>query len=115
MPPRLDPIRVPLAASSGCFLLMNSEAAEGVRMNLIELKQQLRDLPKNDRAAITVAVHDLVEGYRHLRDSAPRRAQSYLSDTRTGLTASGETTTRSEEHLALGLFNRERRELVLRN
>ena len=84
-------------------------------MNLIELKQQLRDLPKSERAALTVAVHDLVEGYRHLRETAPRRAQSYLSDTRTGLTASGETTTRGEEHLALGLFNRQLRELVLPN
>lgn len=75
--------------------------------NLIELKANLRRLSKVARTSLHLDANSLAEGYRQLVVQAPRRAQGYLSARRTGLTASGLTSNRREEHLAIGLFNQQ--------
>ena len=80
-------------------------------MDLIVLKDDLRNLPQAKRASLAFTVDDVVAGYHQLRDNAPRRTQGYLSAARAGIPSSDESTNRTEEHLAIGLCNR--RELVL--
>lgn len=82
-------------------------------MDLIKLKEDLRRLPKAGRSSFNLVVDELAAGYRQLRDMAPSRTQGYLSNSRSGVTSSGESSNRREEHLAVGLFNR--KELGLPN
>jgi hypothetical protein len=82
-------------------------------MDLIELKEQLRQFPKADRQSLCVGADGLAIGYHRLCTHAPRRAQRYLSPQHFGITSSGDWSNRIEEHLAAGLFLR--RELILPN
>jgi hypothetical protein len=81
--------------------------------SMLELKARLRLLPKADRRSLLLDAGDLAAGYYEQRARAPRRAQGYLSLSRSGVTSSGDISTRAEEHLAVGLFLR--RELALPN
>ncbi len=81
--------------------------------HLVDLTQRLRRLSKAERRLICLDVDDLAAGYHNLCANAPSRKQGYLSRRRLGITSSGKTSNRSEEHLAVGLFNR--KELALPN
>lgn len=75
-------------------------------IDLIDVKERLRRLSKAERQALVLDPAALARGYHRLRETAPRRAQGYLSKNRTGVTASGAASNRIEEHLAVALFNR---------
>lgn len=75
----------------------------------MRLKDDLRRLSKAEAAAFQIDTASVVAGYRDLLANAPSRAsrgKTYLSATRTGVTSSGDSSTRREEHLAAALFAR---------
>src|ERR1700733_6724702 len=74
--------------------------------NLIELKARLRRMSKANRRSIQFIADELMAGYFQLRSRAPSRTQGYLSSRRSGITSSGNSTNRTEEHLAIGLSQR---------
>jgi hypothetical protein len=80
---------------------------------LIELKEELRQASKADRRLLYLEIDSVAVGYRWLCAHAPSRKQGYLSDRRSGVTSSGRSSNRVEEHLAVGLFNK--KALVLPN
>jgi hypothetical protein len=73
---------------------------------LIKLKARLRGLSKASKRSIQISVDDIKAGYFQLRSRAPSRTQGYLSSRRFGITSSGNSTNRTEEHLAIGLYHR---------
>jgi len=75
-------------------------------VDLLKLKNELRTLPLAARRSFQLSPSDLAIGYRAQRAQAPARAQGYLSAKRSGVTSSRSASTRAEEHLAVGLFNR---------
>jgi hypothetical protein len=74
--------------------------------NLIDLKSDLRRLPKSGRRSLRLDANMLAAGYFQMRSNAPRRAQGYFSATHSGVTSSGGFTNRIEEHLAVALWCR---------
>lgn len=74
--------------------------------NLIDLKNDLRASPKLARQSLRLDAGILAAGYFQTRANAPRRAQGYLSTSRSNVTSSGAFTNRIEEHLAVGLCRR---------
>jgi len=76
--------------------------------NLIELKARLRRVSKINRRTVQFNADELKAGYLQLRSRAPSRTQGYLSSHRSGITSSGNSTNRTEEHLAIGLYQRGR-------
>jgi hypothetical protein len=70
--------------------------------SLVELMQRLRRLPKYERERLKLDVEDLAEGFRQLRENAPRRLQPFHAPTRSGL--NGAPTRRLEEYLASTLW-----------
>jgi len=52
---------------------------------------------------------EIIESYRQLRDEeAPQRKNAYFVDTHNGISSSGSSSNRNEEHLAIALFNASR-------
>jgi hypothetical protein len=72
--------------------------------NLIDLMQSLRRMPKSERALLRLNAGDLADGFRQLRENAPRRLQGFYSPTRSGL--NGEPTIRMEEYVAAALWRK---------
>jgi hypothetical protein len=72
--------------------------------SLIDLIQSLRHLPKSERELLRLNAEDLADGFRQLRENAPRRLQGYYSPTRSGL--NGKPTIRMEEYVAAALWRR---------
>jgi hypothetical protein len=80
-------------------------------INLIDLKERLRRMPRADRQSLRLDVRELADGYVEMRAKAPRRSQGYFSTSRSGFPSTGAFSNRTEEHLAIGLWRRG--ELVL--
>ena len=54
-------------------------------------------------------INGICNGYRQLRDiDAPQRVSPYFVESHNGISSSGATSTRREEHLALAIFNASR-------
>ena len=79
---------------------------ENVIANLLEIKNHLRSQSRSERSSFRLDATDLSAAYHEQRVCSPRRAQGYLSNTRIGVTSSGGSSNRTEEHLAIGLFLR---------
>ena len=58
---------------------------------------------------VNMDVAGICDGYRQLRDQdAPQRAKPYFVESHNGISGSGVTSNRDEEHLALAIFNESR-------
>ncbi len=75
--------------------------------DLLRLKNDLRTLPLARRRTFGVTAQDLAAGYHAQLANAPARSQGYFSTTRTGVPSTQTASSRAEEHLAIGLFNRQ--------
>lgn len=73
-------------------------------LDLLSLKDSLRNGRKAGRAALALDAESLACAYERFVPSAPRRNRPYLSSTRNGITSSGAFSNREEEHLAVALF-----------
>jgi hypothetical protein len=74
--------------------------------DLIALKDHVRRLSSAERQTLTITAEELAAGYASLRANAPTRPQPYLSASRAGVPPIDPTERRTEERLAMALFNR---------
>jgi hypothetical protein len=80
-------------------------------VNLIELykKQELNRISEFLDYMKNMDMADICDSYKQLRDvDAPQRINSYFVESHDGISSSGSSSNRREEHLALALFNASR-------
>ena len=88
-----------------------------MKISLIDLykKKELNQVSHFLQFMKQMKMKEIIESYRQLRDKeAPRRKNAYFVDTHNGITSSGSSSNRNEEHLAISLFNASREKKIFK-
>ena len=88
-----------------------------MKISLIDLykKKELNQVSHFLQFMKQMEMREIIESYRKLRDEeAPQRKNSYFVDTHNGISSSGASSNRNEEHLALSLFNASRENIIFK-
>lgn len=88
-----------------------------MKISLIELykKKELNQISQFLQFMKNIDLNEIVDSYKQLRDEeAPQRENAYFVDTHNGITSSGSSSNRKEEHLAIALFNESRAKKVFK-
>lgn len=86
-----------------------------ISLNDLYKKKELNQVSHFLQFMKKMEMEEIIESYRQLRDEeAPQRNNSYFVDTHNGISSSGSSSNRNEEHLALSLFNASRENKIFK-